>query len=261
MSQYEGPSHLSLGLPESPCHSCLARLASLGQKGGLLSFQSNSEHSRLHTSYLEDAELIGSCQDGCVECFAILFNRYCKLVFSIAWRLLRQRDEVEELVQEVFLSIFLQRNRYDPTRGSVRTWIGQFAQFKALNRRRLISKKQQLSLEEAQEFEEMVYRSATAGNAIERRLLVGECLASLNPSQRRIVEAIHFQGYTLRETADLFKESLANTRNLYYRGMKSIRLSMSHRKRPEERSTKSNAVEAVGPTQLIEQPSYFGTKL
>jgi RNA polymerase sigma-70 factor, ECF subfamily len=168
---------------------------------------------------------------------------------------------VEELVQEVFLSIFLQRNQYDPARGSVRTWIGQFAQFKALNRRRLISKKHEFSLEEAREFEEMVHGSSVAGSAIERQLLVGECLASLNPSQRKIVEAIHFDGYTLRETADLLNESLANTRNLYYRGMKSIRLSMSRRKRPEERSTKPSAVGSIATTQLIEQPSYSGTKL
>jgi RNA polymerase sigma-70 factor, ECF subfamily len=196
-----------------------------------------------------------------MECFAILFHRYCKLVFSIAWRLLRQRDEVEELVQEVFLSIFLQRNRYDPSRGSVRTWIGQFAQFKALNRRRLISKQQQLPIEEAREFEEMMYRSSTTGSALERQLFVGECLASLNPNQRRIVEAVHFEGYTLRETADLLNESLANTRNLYYRGMKSIRNAMTNGKPPEERPAESSPVGSLGSSQLIEQPSYLGTEL
>jgi RNA polymerase sigma-70 factor (ECF subfamily) len=226
-----------------------------------MSYQPDSEHSRRHASYIEDSALICSCQDGCMECFAILFNRYCKLVFSIAWRLLRQKDEVEDLVQEVFLSIFLQRNRYDPTRGPVRTWIGQFAQFKALNRRRLISKRRQLPLEEAREFEALVNPSIAANTAIERQLLVGECLASLNPNQRRILEAIHFEGYTLREAADLLNESLANTRNLYYRGMKTIRLHVNEMQHPQKQSIKSIPSEGMGPTHLMEQPSYLGTEI
>jgi hypothetical protein len=81
--------------------------------------QADCEHSNSHFAAIGDDDLVRGCQCGCMECFAILFHRYCKTVFAIAWKFLRQKDEVEDLVQEVFLSIFLERYRYDPSRGSV----------------------------------------------------------------------------------------------------------------------------------------------
>ena len=48
-------------------------------------------------------------------------------------------------------------------------------------------------------------------------------IATLNPKQRRIIELVHFEGYTLQETSEIARESLANTRNYYYRGLKALR--------------------------------------
>jgi len=41
--------------------------------------------------------------------------------------------------------------------------------------------------------------------------------------QRRVIELVHFDGYTLQEASDILRESLANTRNLYYRGLKDLK--------------------------------------
>jgi DNA-directed RNA polymerase specialized sigma24 family protein len=57
----------------------------------------------------------------------------------------------------------------------------------------------------------------------EQIALVQQCLASLNARQRRTVELIHFEGYTLLEAASILKETLANTRNQYYRGIEALR--------------------------------------
>jgi DNA-directed RNA polymerase specialized sigma24 family protein len=54
------------------------------------------------------------------------------MAFAIVWKVLRQREQVEDVVQEVFLSIYLKRTRYYPAGGSVKTWIGQFSHFKAI---------------------------------------------------------------------------------------------------------------------------------
>jgi RNA polymerase sigma-70 factor (ECF subfamily) len=174
----------------------------------------------------DDVVLIQSLQDGCDKCFEILFARYWKLVFTIAWKILRQRTDAEDLVQEVFLTIFLQRNSYDSTRGSVKTWIAQFAHFKALIKRRYIQTRELTNLDELSEFESGMLRFGASQGVLERAAFVEECLAVLNPRQRRTVELIHFDGYTLVETAALLKQSLANTRNIYYRGLKALRLQL-----------------------------------
>lgn len=172
---------------------------------------------------LEDAVLIQSLQGGSEQSFNILFARYWKLVFAIAWKTLRQRSEAEDIVQEVFLTIYQHSDRYDPSRASVRTWIAQFAYFKALAKRKTLRAAAAANFDELKEFELGVLRFGRADGVLERAAFVEQCLGMLNPRQRRTLELIHFDGYTLTETATILKQSLANTRNLYYRGMSTLR--------------------------------------
>jgi RNA polymerase sigma-70 factor, ECF subfamily len=176
--------------------------------------------------FVDDLELLQSFQGGCDKCFAVLFARYWKLVFTVAWKILRQRTDAEDIVQEVFLTIYLQRDKYDPTRGSVKTWIVQFAHFKALIKRRYLQTRELANLDEFSEFESGLLQHGASQGALERGVFVEECLAVLNPRQRRTVELIHFDGYTLLETAAVLKQSLANTRNICYRGMEALRVQL-----------------------------------
>ena len=85
---------------------------------------------------MNDVELLQSMRNGCEKSFDELFARYWKLVFAIAWNITRHRSEAEDIVQDVFLTIYVRSSEYDAARASVRTWIAQFAHFKALVRRR-----------------------------------------------------------------------------------------------------------------------------
>ena len=175
-----------------------------------------------HVIQLDDVELLRSLKAGCEKSFDELFGRYWKLVFAIAWNITRQRSEAEEVVQDVFLTIYMRNGEYDATRATVRTWIAQFAHFKALVRRRSMQVSL-ASLDELKEFESGLAGIGTENGVMERATFVEECLSTLDPRQRRAVELVHFDGYTLLETATILKQSLANTRNLYYRGMSALR--------------------------------------
>lgn len=107
-----------------------------------------------HSEDASDPTLLEGIQEDCQDCFSRLFHRYCHLTYEIAWRILRNRSEAEDLVQEVFLAIFEQRYRYDASRGTVKTWICQFAHYKALIRRRRLGTGQVLAYEEAADFQE-----------------------------------------------------------------------------------------------------------
>src|SRR6266581_7577518 len=52
-------------------------------------------------------------------------------------------------------------------------------------------------------------------------------MATLGIKQRRVIELVHFDGYTLLEAAEILRESLANTRNLYYRGLRELKEILS----------------------------------
>lgn len=184
----------------------------------------------------DDAALIRSLQSGCQQSFEILFTRYWKLVFSIAWKTLRQRSEAEDIVQDVFFTIYRRSDRYDPSRASVRTWIAQFAHFKALARRKALRAADEANVDVSKDFEAEQLRFGSSDDVLERAAFVEQCLSMLNPRQRRTLELVHFDGYTLAETAMVLKQSFANTRNLYYRGMNSLRTLLRSPQKPSERN-------------------------
>jgi RNA polymerase sigma-70 factor, ECF subfamily len=179
-----------------------------------------------HLESLADDELLRSIGEGCSDCFALLFHRYCRQVFSVSLRILRDRAETEDILQEVFLSIYLQKERYDPSRGTVRTWILQFAYFKALLRRRYLHIRnfyKQEEVSEARDIRRTQSSELLGMSPAEWARYVEAGIATLNARQRRVIELVHVEGYTLQETSEAIRETLANTRNYYYRGLKALR--------------------------------------
>ena len=190
----------------------------------------------LHAKLLSDETLIHNITEGCCECFSLLFERYCRRVISVAFRILRDRQEAEDIAQEVFLAIFLQRERFDESRGSVKTWILQFAYFKSLLRRRYLSIRKFYDQEEyleSQDFRTKLPSEVVGLSSAEWARFVERGLATLSPKQRLVLELVNFDGLTLQETAERIRETFANTRNYYYRGLKALRAYLHSRSRPE----------------------------
>ncbi len=179
-----------------------------------------------HSDNLADESLLRNIHEGCEDCFALLFHRYFRQVFATAYKILRDRTETEDVLQEVFLSIYLRQEQFDPHRGTVRMWVLQFAYFKALLRRRYLRIRNFYSQEEITE--SRAIRNSRPVDVLgmtpgEWSSYVEAGITSLNPKQRRVIELVHFEGYTLRETMEIMRETLANTRNYYYRGLKTLR--------------------------------------
>jgi RNA polymerase sigma-70 factor (ECF subfamily) len=198
-----------------------------------------------HLESLADDELLRSIGEGCSDCFALLFHRYCRQVFSVSLRILRDRAETEDILQEVFLSIYLQKERYDPSRGTVRTWILQFAYFKALLRRRYLHIRnfyKQEEVSEARDIRRTQSSELLGMSPAEWARYVEAGIATLNARQRRVIELVHVEGYTLQETSEAIRETLANTRNYYYRGLKALRNFLNARTGTKQ-ATESVALE------------------
>ena len=158
-----------------------------------------------HERFSSDEALIHNITDGCCECFSALFERYCRRVLSLAFRILRDQHEAEDIAQEVFLAIFLQREQYDESRGSVKTWILQFAYFKSLLRRRYLRIRkfyEQEEYSESQDFRRSSPSDLAGLSSAEWARLVESGLASVSPKQRQVMELVHFEGLTLQETAE-----------------------------------------------------------
>ena len=79
-----------------------------------------------------DEELMRQVAEGSAEALALLHRRFARLIFGLAVQTL-DRAAAEDLVQDVLLAAWRNAGRFDPARGTVRSWVLQIAHFRLLN--------------------------------------------------------------------------------------------------------------------------------
>jgi DNA-directed RNA polymerase specialized sigma24 family protein len=82
-----------------------------------------------------DEELMDRLNSNDSAALRVLFERYSRLVFGIAKRILRDYGEAEEVVQEAFFQVFQKANLFESSKGTVKGWIAQVAYHEALDRK------------------------------------------------------------------------------------------------------------------------------
>ena len=82
---------------------------------------------------LTDDQLMVQLQAGVNDALAVLFERYHRLVFSIALKIVRDRGEAEDVTQNVFLEIYSSVAQFDPGKGTLKVWLLQYAYHRAFN--------------------------------------------------------------------------------------------------------------------------------
>jgi RNA polymerase sigma-70 factor, ECF subfamily len=159
----------------------------------------------------------------------LLFARYRHLVFSISSRILRDQSEAEDVVQDVFLEISKKAKLFDPSRGTVRIWILQFAYSRSLNARRYLALRHVEGAVHNGNGHKLRVEPSYLHDGLERltwerRLdLITEALQSLSGKQKEVLEFVYFQGLLIKEVAEQMNESVGNVRHYYYRGLKKLR--------------------------------------
>ena len=185
---------------------------------------------------LTDEQLLAALQAGLDDSLAILFDRYHRLVYSIAMKIVRDSGEAEDVMQNVFFEIFRAVAQFDPSRGTCRAWLLQFAYHRAINRKQQLNAKYFYNFADMENVvRTMPERSSALGrfSHSELKYLMKQGLATLNAAQRRAIELATYQGLSMQEIAVNTGESLVNVRHHYYRGLKKLR-SFVDCTRPEQ---------------------------
>jgi RNA polymerase sigma-70 factor (ECF subfamily) len=162
-----------------------------------------------------------------------LFLRYARLVHSVGRRLLRDGEEAEDLVQEVFLYIHRKSNLFDGAKSSARSWIFQIVYTQAFLRRRQLKAHGFYSsgiADRSLESDPGTRSGAQYDQTVEG--LFGrhgwrKILDTLTQDQRETLKLHFFEGYTFEEIAEKLGQSYANVRNHHYRGLEKLRKHLS----------------------------------
>jgi RNA polymerase sigma-70 factor (ECF subfamily) len=175
---------------------------------------------------MSDGELMAQLKDGCNDALTVLFDRYYRLVLSIALKIVRDPGEAEDVMQSVFLEIFRTVAQFDSAKGSTKMWILQYAYRRAINRREHLTARKfynQTNLEESET--RLLEITPTLGRFTQPELkhLLRQGLRTLSGQQKQVVELASYEGFSMREIADRTGDSLSNVRHHYYRGIQKLR--------------------------------------
>jgi RNA polymerase sigma-70 factor, ECF subfamily len=178
-----------------------------------------------------DEELMVLLQGGNHDALTVIVDRYQRLVWSVAQKIIRDRGEAEDVVQMIFLELFKKVELFDPQRGILKVWILQFAYSRSINRRYYLQRRKFYNQDEVREEEVNSNMrpsfSAFRLSAGETSRMVRDAIAMLNPSQREAVELIGFEGLTFDELAARTTQTPSNAKHHYYRGMMKLREVLS----------------------------------
>jgi RNA polymerase sigma-70 factor (ECF subfamily) len=173
-----------------------------------------------------DEELIAALNSKNEEALNIFVQRYRRLVFSVGIRVLRDCGEAEDLAQEVFWHVFRNVERYNPRRGSARSWIYQVAWGKALNRHAYLSVRKFYSSVSWGEDRDAKSHQKTEEELLSRMLhnnVLRVWLSCLSQNERSTLELVLDKGCSLIEVSENLCQSLPNTRHYYYRAINKIK--------------------------------------
>jgi RNA polymerase sigma-70 factor, ECF subfamily len=179
---------------------------------------------------LSDEFLLEQVSQGGKEALAQLFRRHARTVRNVAYRILRNEAEADDLVQDVFLFLFRKAALFNPSRGRALSWIVQVAYHRAFDRRRrLITRHFYASLPIEEGALQVPDRGGETPSsewsleAVWGRESAAQLRELLSPSQLATIELFFFEGYTLEEIAERLDQTLGNVRHHYYRGLEKLR--------------------------------------
>jgi RNA polymerase sigma-70 factor (ECF subfamily) len=197
---------------------------------GIHSRSDGTQLSLAELKLLTDEQLVLLLKDGVNDALAILFDRYQRLVFSIALKIVRDRGEAEDVTQAVFLEIYRSVAQFDPAKGTLKIWLLQFAYHRAFNRKQHLNIRNFYNHESTEDLDSFTLGEHTAPRKYapaELQQLMQEGLASLGESQKRVIELASYDGLSMKEIADKTGNTLSNVRHHYYRGLKQLRSFMT----------------------------------
>jgi RNA polymerase sigma-70 factor (ECF subfamily) len=190
-----------------------------------------------------DAQLFARIAAGDHAALAGLYDRYGRFVFSLALRTLRDRNEAEDALQEIFIKVWSRADQFDPRRGSALSWLGTLARHHAIDRVRAAGSRPSLAPatttttdgdERDAAPDDARHRPEARTILDEDREAVRKGLGALPAEQRVLLELAYFDGLSQSEISEHVSAPLGTVKTRMRAGLKSLRESLAVRFEGEE---------------------------
>lgn len=161
------------------------------------------------------------------DALAQLFARYSGAVYSLAYRMLNDRESAEDLLNEAFVRVWRQAPTFDARRGKFSTWLISVARnlgIDALRSKRARPQKAD-SLSDDPDFDVADEKTNVEADVWqgERRRLLREAMNTLPAAQREALELAYFEGLTQAQIAARLGHPLGTTKTRIRLGLQKMR--------------------------------------
>ncbi|MFC6645065.1 RNA polymerase sigma factor [Granulicella cerasi] len=179
-------------------------------------------------SIVTDEELGLRMQAGDETALRIIYERYANVVRRVVFRILHDDAEADDSVQNVFWDMYRGIHRFDPSKGSLRGWLMQYARHRALNQKKALKQRGFYDTAEV-DAADILPASRRSLLTPEATLAVRQALTFLTDNQRTTLMMVFLEGKEMEDVAHHLGQQVSNVRHHYYRGMSKLREVLSEK--------------------------------
>ena len=182
-----------------------------------------AKSSRYRGDAAEEMRLVARIRAGDQQAMSELYDRYGKVVYAVALRVLQDAAAAEDVLQDVFLQLWRKPDAFDASRGSLAAWLAVIARHRAIDRVR--KRRPETDIEEC-----VIASGPDLRDETERTLVMEKVrgvLAEMNPDQRTALELAFFQGLTHTEIAEKTGEPLGTIKTRIRTGLQQLRARLA----------------------------------
>ena len=171
----------------------------------------------------DDVELLKAIAARDEAALAQLYDRYRVILFGLLMRILNNREEAEDVLQEVFLQVWRKAEDFDEERGRPFTWLVTLGRSRGIDRLRTLASRERVAEAGARDVVEVTSDAATDAFQSEQRGLVNKALAQLPEEQKRPLMLAYFDGLTQSEIATRLGAPLGTVKTRMRTGLTNLR--------------------------------------
>jgi RNA polymerase sigma-70 factor, ECF subfamily len=176
---------------------------------------------------VSDAQLVTSIARWSEVALAEVYRRHAGAVFGLAKKVLNSAAEAEDVTQEVFLRLWNQPERYDPGRGTLRSFLLAQAHGRAVDQVRSTTSRRQREARDA-------LKTAEAGYDLQHEVWdlavadqVAQAIGELPASERQAIQLAYFDGCTYREVAQRLGQPEGTVKSRIRNGLRRMRTALT----------------------------------
>jgi len=180
---------------------------------------------------LSDEALINALAEEAEWAMEPLYERYNRVLYSLAYRMVADHQVAEDLLQEAFLSVWRRASSYSPQSGAVRSWLISIVHHRTIDYLRAVRRRaglKEITWEEVEQDERTAFpdvweealRSVQSGQ-------LRAALRNIPSEQRMVIELAYFQGWTHSEIAEGCEIPLGTVKARMRLGLSHLRLQLA----------------------------------